>query len=187
MSGSANAPVERRSDDLSPAAFLVTPEAVHSDIRTPNRLAWEVPGQDALADWPLSSHLELGPLLSGASNARIHTRLVMQEWGLDALVETVELLVSELTTNALRASRSLTNPLPSPIHLWLRADRLRIIVTVWDAAPWPPVRKEIREDDEGGRGLMLVETLSTRWGWYEPRNFAGKYVWCELEYSQVRK
>jgi hypothetical protein len=33
---------------------------------------------------------------------------------------------------------------------------------------------------DGGRGLLLVETLATRWGW-QPYLPSGKTVWCELE------
>ena len=35
--------------------------------------------------------------------------------------------------------------------------------------------------EEGGRGLFLVETLSSRWAWYPAQELAGKVVWCEIE------
>ena len=104
----------------------------------------------------LASHLELGPLLSAAASARAHARAVLAEWGLAELAETTELLVSELTSNALQASRALRQPLPSPVHLWLRASRLGLVIAVWDADPEPPVLREVGEDDEHGRGLMIV-------------------------------
>jgi anti-sigma regulatory factor (Ser/Thr protein kinase) len=130
---------------------------------------------------PQTSHLQLGPLLSAASNARAHTRAVLAEWGLAELAETAELLVSEIATNALRASRALSQPLPSPVHLWLRADRLGLVATVWDANPQPPIRRKAGHDAVSGRGLTIIEALSSRWGWYEPHDMGGKCVWCEIQ------
>ena len=106
---------------------------------------------------------------------------MLAEWGLAELAEIAELLVSEIITNALRASRALRQPLPSPVHLWLRADRLRLVATVWDANPQPPIRTEADHDAASGRGLKIVDALSTRWGWYEPRDMGGKCVWCEIQ------
>jgi len=48
------------------------------------------------------SHLVLGALPSAVPCARLHAKLVLAEWGLKALAETAELLVSELVTNAVR-------------------------------------------------------------------------------------
>ena len=50
--------------------------------------------------WPLRDFLELGALPSAVPCARLHARLVVQEWGLTALADNVELVVSELATNA---------------------------------------------------------------------------------------
>jgi adenylate kinase len=138
-------------------------------------------GRRGLADRLMTSHLELGPLLSAAASARAHTRAVLAEWGLAELADTTELLVSELTTNAVQASRALWQPLPSPIHLWLWANRLGVVITVWDANPKPPVLREVGEDDEHGRGLMIVSALSgQQWGWYQHPELGGKCVWCEI-------
>lgn len=54
--------------------------------------------------WPLRSYLELGALPSAVPCARLHARLLAAEWGFEALAQTVELVVSELVTNAIRAS-----------------------------------------------------------------------------------
>ena len=137
--------------------------------------------RQAVDDWaPLTSHLELRPILSAASNARAHTRAVLAEWGLAQLSEITELVVSEITTNALRESRAIKQSLPSPVHLWLRAHRRGLIVIVWDANPQPPIRKDVSDDAVSGRGLMIVEALTSRWGWYEPQDMGGKRVWCEI-------
>src|ERR1700752_2723959 len=71
----------------------------------------------ALNDWPLVSDLELGPLPTAAGCARDHTRNVLAEWGLSQLASDAATLVSELLTNALRASWRLEEPLPVALRL----------------------------------------------------------------------
>lgn len=56
--------------------------------------------------WPLRSHLALGALPGAVPSARLHTRLVLMEWGLHELTEAVELVVSELVATYLRTSAS---------------------------------------------------------------------------------
>ena len=54
--------------------------------------------------WPLRSSLELGALPTAPSCACLHVKHVLWEWGLNSLVESAELLVSELVTNAVNAT-----------------------------------------------------------------------------------
>ncbi len=54
-----------------------------------------------------------------------------------------------------------------------------VVIEVWDANQTAPVRREPGDDAEGGRGLLLVDALSTRWAFYRPRS-GGKVVWCSL-------
>jgi anti-sigma regulatory factor (Ser/Thr protein kinase) len=147
------------------------------------------PGQEALRmhpqSWPLKSYLELGALPGAVPCARLHARQVAWEWGLRGLAETIELLVSELTTNAVQAVADLL-PCPAFIRFWLVSDRVRVLIEVWDVNPRPPMAKAFTGDgvpafdEEGGRGLFLVAALSHRWGWYPVREWGGKVVWCEL-------
>ncbi len=112
----------------------------------------------------------------------------MCEWGLAAVAETVELVVSELTTNAVRAS---TGPDGLPrydddlsgvpvVHLRLWSDRERVLVQVWDRNTGAPTAKHAEPDEEGGRGLMLVQALCERWNWDVVPGWAGKVIWAEL-------
>jgi len=57
--------------------------------------------------WPLQSYLELGALPGAVPSARLHARLVLNEWGIQESGETVELIVSELITNAVQVSQGL--------------------------------------------------------------------------------
>jgi anti-sigma regulatory factor (Ser/Thr protein kinase) len=124
----------------------------------------------------LASSQGLGALPSAVPCARLHARQLIWEWGVAGLSEDVELAVSELVTNAVRASRSL--PQPRPVRLWLLADTTRLLILVWDASEQAPVRVDADADIEGGRGLLLVEALSSQWGWYGTTETGGKIVWA---------
>ena len=54
--------------------------------------------------WPLRSYLELGALPTAVPCARLHARHLLWEWGLNGLAADTELLVSELATNAVKAT-----------------------------------------------------------------------------------
>jgi anti-sigma regulatory factor (Ser/Thr protein kinase) len=102
--------------------------------------------------------------------AREFTRAKLTEWDLEPLVDTTELLVSELVTNALRYGEG-------DIRLRLLLDRT-LVCEVWDAGLVQPRRRRARDTDEGGRGLQLVGLLSASWG--SRRTPRGKTVWFEL-------
>jgi anti-sigma regulatory factor (Ser/Thr protein kinase) len=133
--------------------------------------------------WPLRSSLPLGALPTATPCARLHARHVLCEWGLDAVADTAELLVSELVTNCVNASRATEgNP---PVWLRLSTDKVRVLIEVWDGNIQPPEPRELNDGlpsfgDEGGRGLFLVAMLSERWNWYLTQEPEGKVVWCEL-------
>jgi anti-sigma regulatory factor (Ser/Thr protein kinase) len=127
-------------------------------------------------EWRLDTIPVLGPLPGAVPWARLHTRLVTVEWGLDRLSDTAELLVSELVTNAVRISAQL--PARPPIQLQLRSDAVRLLTVVTDASPLPLIRKDAAPGEESGRGLMLVQELSDRWGWAPRRD--GKTCWFLL-------
>lgn len=126
--------------------------------------------------WPLRTFLELGALPGAVPCARLHARQVAWEWGLAGLGDDTELLVSELLTNAVAATTAMEPVFP--VRLWLLSDSTQIAILVWDANPQPPERTQADDVAEGGRGLLLVKAVSQRWGWYAPRDAAGKVVWA---------
>ena len=88
------------------------------------------------------------------------------------LIDDAQLLVSELVTNAIRHARG-----PISVHASLRGGFLHL--EVGDAAAEiAPAPRSAGPDDEGGRGMELVEKLSTRWGWRT--NEHTKVVWLDL-------
>ncbi len=112
----------------------------------------------------------LEPEDAAPSRARRLARRALARWGLEELTDSVELLVSEVVTNAVRyASRPITLRL-------LRTDVLRC--EVGDDVPQLPRLRQARATDEGGRGLYLVNRLARRWG--ATRLSTGKVVWFEL-------
>lgn len=119
---------------------------------------------DAVGDWRLPRE----PRSVGRARELARGRLIA--WDLDDLVDTTELLVSELVTNALRYGEG-------EIRLRLLRDRT-LVCEVWDAGLVQPRRRRARDTDEGGRGLQLVGLLSAAWG--SRRTPRGKTVWFEL-------
>ena len=136
-------------------------------------------GQAGPGRWPLHDHVELGALPSSVPCARRHARLALEEWDLDHLSDDALAVVSELVTNAVQAAPPAW-PMPT-VQLWLFADTWRLLIVVEDGSPWPPVPAGAAAAAEGGRGLMLVDALSVRWGWFPVHDRAmAKYVWAEL-------
>jgi anti-sigma regulatory factor (Ser/Thr protein kinase) len=129
--------------------------------------------------WPLQTRLPLAALPTAPGVARGHVRSVAREWGLTDLAEIAELLVSELVTNAVQASARLRTIEPPVILLWVISDGISVVLHVWDASPEIPVRKDTAPDEESGRGLFLVETLSKDHGVYRKAD-GGKVCWCMI-------
>ncbi|MGW0768276.1 SpoIIE family protein phosphatase [Streptomyces sp. NPDC002676] len=116
------------------------------------------------------SYWTLEPDDTAPGQARRLARRALARWDLEDLTDSVELLVSEVVTNAVRyASRPVTLRL-------LRTDVLRC--EVGDDVPQLPRLRQARATDEGGRGLYLVNRLARRWG--ATRLSTGKVVWFEL-------
>ncbi|MEU5811598.1 SpoIIE family protein phosphatase [Streptomyces sp. NPDC047718] len=112
----------------------------------------------------------LDPEETAPGRARRFARRALARWGLEELEDSVELLVSEVVTNAVRYAER-----PVTLRL-LRTDVLRC--EVGDDSPQLPRQRRARETDEGGRGLFLVNRMARRWG--ATRLSSGKVVWFEL-------
>ncbi len=95
----------------------------------------------------------------------------MRTNGADGASEVCVLLTSELVTNAVLYGGS-----DIVLRVALDADVVR--VSVHDQSPAPPVQRPSGRDDSSGRGLALVELLSSTWG--VAPNSHGKEVWFEV-------
>jgi hypothetical protein len=117
--------------------------------------------------------------------ARLHAKARLAEWGLAALSDDTELVVAELTTNALMASGA-TGIHPPIIRLWLLSDTSRLIIVVWDGSLRPPALTKALTTAEHGRGLQIVAAVSSDWGWYGRTDIGGKCVWAEIKKSPAQ-
>src|SRR5260370_41155689 len=112
--------------------------------------------------WPLQDFLELGAIPSAVPCARLHARQLLWEWGIANLGEATELLVTELITNAVRATREMTRA--GAVRLWLLSDAAQILILIWDASPQPPVPAGLTGEAEAGGRPRTGEALHRHWG-----------------------
>ncbi|MFI7085556.1 ATP-binding protein [Streptomyces anulatus] len=114
-------------------------------------------------------------VVDSVHRARHLVRLALDVWGLTAVQDDAELVVSELLTNAvLHARRG-----DSVRATVTRLEEGRVRIAVVDLSKDRPTPRDAGGDEESGRGLEIVETLSGgQWGvdllpW-------GKRVWATL-------
>ncbi|WP_051741243.1 ATP-binding protein [Kitasatospora sp. MBT66] len=135
------------------------------------------------------SHLKLADTPNAAGWARLHARDVLGRWQVPPdLIDSILLVLSELVTNAIqhpndvKQPERLTSAVLSKVQLIGLDLQLRgptVLVQVTDNDTRPPAPKTVSTDAERGRGLFLVEHMSSRWGYYHPPN-GGKTVWAEV-------
>ncbi|MFC8643519.1 SpoIIE family protein phosphatase [[Kitasatospora] papulosa] len=124
---------------------------------------------DHYTSWDLPSD----PAVVADARRRVAAQLAV--WGLDDAVFTTELVVSELVTNAIRYGGD-------PIRLRLIRDTA-LICEVFDGSSTAPHLRRARMLDEGGRGLLLVASLTERWG--TRYTGTGKAIWAEQPLTGV--
>ncbi|MFE9776618.1 SpoIIE family protein phosphatase [Streptomyces sp. NPDC005775] len=110
----------------------------------------------------------------GLSDARTIVRQALTDWNMAELADDAELVTGELLVNVLLHTEGgavLTlEVLPEPVR--------RIRLSVQDRSSAWPRRRTPGETATSGRGLLLLDAVTTRWG-IEPRG-EGKAVWCEI-------
>ena len=124
---------------------------------------------DGSARWRLPA---IAPGPEQVTYVRHQARLVLRLWRLTDLIAAVEVLVSELATNAVRHARTVFTVAAS----W---DGQTLRVEVSDASPLAPrPQLAVHPDGEGGRGLLLVDAIASSWG--VDLNPEGKTVWFTI-------
>ncbi|MCU1602893.1 MAG: ATP-binding region ATPase domain protein [Frankiales bacterium] len=113
----------------------------------------------------------LPPRASSAARARELVTSQCLAWGYPSLCDDIALVVTELVANAVRHANTDIEILVMPLDGGVRLE-------VRDGSTRPLRPRAALSSDEGGRGLLLVDALSTRYGVVgEPD---GKRVWVEM-------
>jgi len=118
--------------------------------------------------------VRLAPEATAPRRARDFLLRVCADWHVEQFVETGQLVISELVTNAVMHSGS-------DIEVELQFDRgqLRLRVHDWGGGTPAIVSPQEREIGAGGVGLALVARAAQSWG-VTPDPRGGKDVWCVL-------
>lgn len=116
---------------------------------------------------------EFLPDPASSRDARQVVARVLERVGLDDLVTSVSLVVSELATNAVLHARTAFS-----VRLRISRDVARIEVE--DAAGGRPIMRHFSTQATSGRGLRLVDGLSRAWGVTTGKGGKGKVVWAEI-------
>ena len=121
---------------------------------------------------PREARMRLPAEARSASDARKFVSSVLHSWRMGELVEgDLELLTSEVASNAVRHAAS-------EFSVIVRYDGAVVRIEVGDGSRALPVARNPKPDDTGGRGMFIVEKLSSSWG-VSP-TVDGKRVWFEL-------
>ena len=122
---------------------------------------------------PREARLRLEPEAADIAEVRRLLRRLLASWRLEPLLEEgdVELLATETATNAVRHAGT-----AATVIVRYLGDRVR--VEVGDGSTALPQVRTAGPEETGGRGLSLVETLSSQWG--VTRTLGGKRVWFEV-------
>ncbi|MEU4093913.1 SpoIIE family protein phosphatase [Streptomyces sp. NPDC026673] len=118
---------------------------------------------DHVAEWDVP----VDPAAVSGMRAAVAEKL--EEWGLSELAFGMELVLSELITNAIRYGSA-------PIGVRLLLDHT-LTCEVSDGSSTSPHLRYAATTDEGGRGLFLVAQLAERWG--TRYTAEGKVIWAE--------
>jgi anti-sigma regulatory factor (Ser/Thr protein kinase) len=120
--------------------------------------------------------------------ARLARRLAghrLDTWGIPygtGRHEAIVLVLGELTANAVQHGHVPSRDFHLLLHMSEPARTIRIEVTDTRTERTPPQPEALPapdSEDTGGRGLLLVAALATRWGWYLRPGGPGKTVWAD--------
>lgn len=120
----------------------------------------------------MALHKTLHNDLRAPGQARHAIATFLDRAHLSTITDDAQLLATELVTNAVRHARG-----PIDVRAYVRDGFLRM--EVWDHDPdAAPAARTADSDDEDGRGLDIVEKVSSRWGWRSSNG--AKVVWIDL-------
>jgi anti-sigma regulatory factor (Ser/Thr protein kinase) len=111
------------------------------------------------------------PSLEAPRAARRFVADALRERGEIGLIGDASLIISELATNAVVHARC-------PFEVAVGFEPGTVTLSVSDSSAGRPAIGDPAPTDPHGRGLLVVDALTRRWGCVQTR--AGKRVWAEL-------
>ncbi|MET7952690.1 ATP-binding protein [[Kitasatospora] papulosa] len=113
--------------------------------------------------------------------ARAFVRDALECWGLGSCADDVTLVAGELVSNAVCHGIQPTEEHPElpTARLGLACQDGTLVCAVNDSSPEVPVLRRAEDWLERGRGLRIIDALSSSWGWSRP-TVAGKTVWAVI-------
>jgi anti-sigma regulatory factor (Ser/Thr protein kinase) len=150
---------------MPPMAPTVPPSPIF--IPTP-----PFPADQACVSPQFARRVPLTPGPRAAAKARAEVAAAIRAWDIPVDPDVALLLTSELVTNAV------THGGVPPVVLVITAGATGLRIDVHDGSLDLPVLELAATEDESGRGLLLVTSLSAEWGFY--RTQAGKAVYFVL-------
>ncbi|MFI0481941.1 ATP-binding protein [Actinomadura sp. 9N215] len=138
----------------------------------------------------VSRQFVASPAVSGL--ARDQVSGVLREWELQFLVSDAVLVMGELVANAVKVSGR-----GDAIKVYVGLRAVGVVLGVWDGSDERPVARNVEIsldtldlseenfDDNGGRGLAIVEALAWRC-WTDPTPPHGKWV-CAALRTEARR
>ncbi len=116
--------------------------------------------------------------LSAVSDARRAVASQLRSWGVLSVLDSAELVVSELLTNARLHTTG-------PVQIAVTTIENGVRIEVKDnAAHAEPTANDSTVEDTTGRGLTIVNALSADWGVERDKTGTGKTVWAELSLGE---
>jgi hypothetical protein len=163
-----------------PVALVCADETLRSAIgRAPGHEAILLSTSIARARTEVAGRLRAGGVwLSLAARpdagrrARDFVRAKCLGWGMREFIDDACLVASELVTNSVRHAGT-------PIELGLGHLHDRLRVTVRDLSDHVPRQQPVDSERPSGRGLLLVDRVSSAWG-VLPTRGRGKLTWAVL-------
>jgi len=120
---------------------------------------------------PMCLHIAADPAL--VARVRRALRGALRDWGVAELTEDMELIVSELVSNAIRHGSG------NGVGVLLVAQDGLALLEVADGTGGQPADRQPDDEDEDGRGLLIVRALAKDCGW-RTNDLGGTTIWATM-------
>ncbi len=130
---------------------------------------------------PVGAHQLHAAYATGSSflgDARRAVTVCLHRWRLEDAAYAATLVVSELLGNAVQ--HGCQYPTDTATLLLTALPERQLLIEVHDPSPASPSLITAGPESEHGRGLALVDAMSSKWGWTNAPD-GGKYVWSTMD------